>query len=72
MPSHSTLSHQVQDPDETVDLETLMEKVVPNHEIWKQTPNPVLGGEKPEDLIGSPKEQILRDLLRTAKHGMMS
>ena len=62
----------VSDPDETADLETLMAEVVPDAETWKQTPNPVLGGRRPIDLLRSPQEQVLRDLLRAAKHGMSS
>lgn len=60
------------DPDETVDLEKLIDEVVPNPETWKQTPNSVLGGQKPVDLLHSPQEHALRDLLRATKHGMTS
>jgi uncharacterized protein (DUF2384 family) len=60
------------DPDETADLEKLIDEVVPDPETWKQTPNPVLGGKRPIDLVHSPQQQILRDLLRAAKHGMTS
>jgi hypothetical protein len=60
------------DPDETADLERLISEVVPDAETWKQTPNPVLGGKRPIDLLHTPQEQVLRDLLRAAKHGMMS
>ncbi len=72
MQSQPSLRQMTRDPDETSDLETLMAEVVPDHDTWKQTPNPVLGGKKPIDLINSPQEQVLRDLLRAAKHGMMS
>jgi hypothetical protein len=60
------------DPDETADLNTLLTEVVPDPETWKLAPNPVLGGKRPLDLIGTPQEQVLRDLLRAAKHGMAS
>lgn len=60
------------DPDETIDLEKLIDEVVPDPATWKRTPNPVLGGQKPIDLLNSPQEQVLRDLLRAAKHGMVS
>ena len=60
------------DPDETADLEKLIDEVVPDPDTWKQTPNPVLGGQKPIDLLHSPQEHVLRDLLRAAKHGMAS
>jgi uncharacterized protein (DUF2384 family) len=61
-----------QDPDETVDLNQLIAEVVPDHETWKQTPNAVLGGKRPIDLLGTLEEKVLRDLLRAAKHGMFS
>ena len=60
------------DPDETVDLAQLIAEVVPDAETWQQTPNAVLGGQRPIDLINTPHEQVLRDLLRAAKHGMTS
>ena len=62
----------VSDPDETVDLEGLIQEVVPDPEHWKHAPNPVLGGERPIDLLHTPKESILRDMLRAAKQGMVS
>jgi hypothetical protein len=46
--------------------------VVPDWQVWQNTPNPVLGGERPVDLINTPKEQVLQDLLRAAKHGYVS
>lgn len=66
------LPQLTRDPDETADLEKLIDEVVPDPETWKQTPNPVLGGRRPIDLLHSPQEQVLRDLIRAAKHGMVS
>lgn len=60
------------DPDETTDIETLIREVVPEPDEWKRTPNPSLGGLRPEELVHSPQEQELRDLLRAAKHGVFS
>jgi len=60
------------DPDETADIERLIAEVVPDAEAWKQTPNAVLGGKRPIDLVHTPQEQVLRELLRAAKHGMTS
>ena len=37
---------------------------------WLNTPNARLGGKKPGDLIGTDREQLLRDLLRAIKYGM--
>ena len=72
-----TMIHQkpqpvAHDPDETVDLWQLIEDVVPDPQTWKVTPNPVLGGERPIDLMNTARESILRNLLRAAKHGMAS
>ena len=66
------LPQLIHDPDETIELEVLIDEVVPDPETWKQTPNPVLGGRRPIDLLHTPQEQVLRDLLRAAKHGMAS
>jgi hypothetical protein len=68
-PQSSQLAH---DPDETADLEKLIDEVVPDPDTWKHTPNPVLGGQRPVDLINSPQAQVLRDMLRAAKQGMFS
>jgi hypothetical protein len=72
MPSASPSPTVGRDPHETADLERLMAEVVPDAEVWKQTPNAVLGGKRPIDLLHTPQELVLRDLLRAAKHGMMS
>lgn len=68
----SPLQRPVRDPDETVNLEQLIEDIVPDAATWKNTPNAALGGERPIDLIGTPREQNLRDMLRAAKQGMLS
>jgi len=60
------------DPDECVDIHVLINDVVPDADVWKNTPNPILGGEKPIDVIGTDREKVLRDMLRAAKHGMVS
>ena len=60
------------DPDLTAGIGDLVREVVSDPDAWKQTPNPVLGGRRPEEFIGQPDEHVLRDLLRAAKHGMMS
>lgn len=70
MPAYA--SQASQDPDLTIDVESLMRQVVPDADIWKLAANPALGGQRPIDLINTPREQALRDLLRAAKHGMCS
>lgn len=37
---------------------------------WLDQPNGQLGGIRPRDLIGTPQEKHLRNLLRAIKHGM--
>jgi len=37
---------------------------------WLDMPNSQLGGIRPKDLIGTEREQLLRDLLRAIKFGM--
>ncbi|HZL36776.1 MAG TPA: MbcA/ParS/Xre antitoxin family protein [Tepidisphaeraceae bacterium] len=66
------LPKSLSDPDATVDLEELIEEVVPDAPQWKRTPNPLLGGKRPIDLLHTSGEQILRDMLRAAKQGMAS
>jgi hypothetical protein len=58
------------DPDEQVDLKTLIAEVVADPDTWMVTPNDQLGGEKPNDLIGTDREVQLRNLARAIKIGM--
>ncbi|GAC1472354.1 MAG: hypothetical protein NVSMB9_19490 [Isosphaeraceae bacterium] len=60
------------DPDETSDLHTLIAEVVQDPEVWMDTPNDVLGGVKPNDLVGTNHESRLRELARALKIGMAS
>jgi hypothetical protein len=60
------------DPDEQVDLESLVAEVVADPDQWMDTPNDQLGGEKPRDLIGTSREGSLRELARAIKIGMFS
>ena len=63
---------RVRDPDETVDLRTLILSVVPDAEHWMDTPNPHFDFAKPKDLIGTEREKHLRNLVRAVKNGMFS
>ena len=60
------------DPDEEVDLKSLIAEVVPDSERWMDTPHGLLGGHKPRDLIGKPHEEELRNLVRSIKIGAFS
>ncbi len=57
--------------DEEVDLKKEIGKIVKDPDRWMKTPHDLLGGQKPLDLIGTDKEQQLRDLIRSIKHGMV-
>jgi len=63
---------RARDPDETADMRNLILKVIPDPEQWMDTPHYLLGGNKPKDLIGTDKEEPLRDLVRAIKIGMPS
>ena len=60
------------DPDISREICGLIDEVVPDPVEWRDTPNSALGGKKPNQLIGTEDETMLRDLLRAAKHGMFS
>lgn len=72
MPASPLSSVSTLFPDETTDLTHEVAQVVAEPDIWLNTPNEALGGESPINLIGTPQEQRLRDLLRAIKHGMFS
>lgn len=57
-------------PDEAADVKQEVAQIVANPEVWLHTPHAALGGDSPMNLIGTPQEQRLRDLLRAIKHGM--
>ena len=54
------------------DLKAEAGTIVDDPDSWLNTPNDRFAGKKPIDLIGTNKEQRLRDLLRAIKHGMVS
>lgn len=49
-----------------------IEDVFDDPEGWLTTPNNLLGGREPIDLIDSDEVQRLRDLIRMIKHGVTS
>jgi len=57
--------------DESADLHHEVARIVAAPDVWLHTPHTHLGGESPINLIGTPEEQRLRDLLRAIKHGMV-
>jgi hypothetical protein len=58
------------DPDEDVDLQSLIDEVVADPETWMDTPHGLLDGKRPNELIGTPYERLLRELARSMKNGM--
>ncbi len=57
-------------PGEQPNIQRDVEDLISDSDKWLKTPNDRLGGNKPADLIGTDREQLLRDLLRAIKYGM--
>ncbi len=57
-------------PGEKQDIRKEIEALVKEPRRWMDAPNDQLGGEKPRDLIGTNREQRLRDLLRAIRYGI--
>lgn len=53
-------------------VEDLASELIDQPEKWLDTENDQLSGEKPRNLIGTPKEFALRNLLEAIKHGSFS
>jgi uncharacterized protein (DUF2384 family) len=41
-------------------------------EKWLDTPNSRLGGRKPKDMLGTPDQQHVVDLIEAVKYGLMT
>jgi hypothetical protein len=57
-------------PGEHSDIRQEIAAVIPDSERWLDTPNDRLGGAKPDDLIGTYREQFIRDMIRAYKLGI--
>ncbi len=57
--------------DESADLTREVAQIIAEPDVWLHTPNAHLGGETPMNLLGTPAESRLRDLVRAIKHGMV-
>jgi hypothetical protein len=53
-------------PDEKADIRQETAALIAEPDRWLDTPNDQLGGQKPKDLIGTEREQLLRAI----KYGM--
>jgi len=50
----------------------LARELIAEPDKWLDTENDQLGGARPRDLVGTPKEPILRNLLEAIKYGSFS
>jgi hypothetical protein len=57
-------------PEEHQDIRSDIDELVDDPAKWLDEPNDQLGGKKPSELIGTDREQRLRDLLRAIKYGI--
>ena len=53
-------------------VKELARELIDQAEKWLDTENDQLGGEKPKNLIGTPQEPILRNLLEAIRYGTFS
>ena len=60
------------DDDEVRDILRLIAEAAPFPNAWIDTPNDLLGGRRPCDLIGTVQEDRVRELTRAIKHGMFT
>jgi hypothetical protein len=66
----SLMNQNTRDPDEVCEVRCLLDQVIEMPDLWLDTPNDQFGGRKPRDLLNTPQESRIRDLLRSIKHGM--
>jgi hypothetical protein len=59
-------------PAENSDLREEVKTLLPNGAAWLDTQNFLFEGRKPTDLIGTPEEFRVRDVLQAVKHGFIS
>lgn len=57
-------------PDESPSIEIDVRKTIPDADEWLDTPNTRIGGKKPRDLIGTPREERVRDIIRSIRGGI--
>ena len=67
-----SITNTDRDPDEQVEIESLISEVIDDPGRWMDTPHPLLGGLKPREMIGTDREPLLRGLVRAIKIGMFS
>lgn len=55
---------------EKADIYEEVATVIADAPQWFEMPHPLLGGQKPRQLVGTPQEELIRDLVRAIKQGM--
>ncbi len=59
-------------PGESKNILDDIKSTLPDAEEWLDSPNNRLGGKKPRDLIGTPDERYIREMLRRVWSGALS
>ncbi len=68
--SHSPTATNGVLPEEEQDIRKEVAKLIKEPKRWLESPNNLLGGQKPNDLIGTEREEHVRNLLRAIKYGI--
>ena len=58
-------------PGESPDVLADVRELLTNADEWMNTPNTILGGRSPNELIGTPDEIRIRHILRGVKYSSM-
>jgi hypothetical protein len=53
-------------------IDDLVSELVDEPDKWLETNNDQPGGEKPGELVGTPREPVLRNLLEAIRYGSFS
>jgi hypothetical protein len=62
--------HHTPDPDpNSLDL---IREIVADPQVWMDTPNDQLGGQRPRDLVSTDREERVWDLAQAVKFGLPS
>lgn len=59
-------------PSKADEIDKLVRELIPEPDRWLDTENYQLGGKKPKDIVGTPQELVLLDLLHAIDQGMFS
>ena len=57
-------------PTKSSSIVTEIRELLINADEWLDAPNDQLSGARPWDLIGTPQEELLRNLIQAAKYGV--